>query len=152
MLLKYHTQYASKFGKLISGHRTGKDQFSFQFQRRAMQKNVQTAVPLDSFHMLARQRSKSFKLGFNSVWTENFLQMSKLDFEMAEESEIKLPTSAGSWKKQESSIKSSISALLTMLKPLTVWITTNCGKFFKKWEYQTTLPVSWETCMQVKKQ
>ena len=39
-----------------------------------------------------------------------------------------------------------------MLKPLTVWITTNCGKFFKKWEYQTTLPGSCETCMQVKKQ
>ena len=39
-----------------------------------------------------------------------------------------------------------------MPKPLTVWITTNCGKFFKKWEYQTTLPASWEICMQIKKQ
>ena len=47
----------------------------------------------------------------------------------AEEAEIKLPTSAGSWKKQESSRKASISALLTMPKPLTVWITINCGKF-----------------------
>ena len=52
--------------------------------------------------------------------------------------ETKLPTSAGSWKKQESSRKASISALLTMPKPLTVWITINCGKFFKTWEYQTT--------------
>ena len=51
---------------------------------------------------------------------------------------IKLPTSAGSSKKQESSRKASISALLTMSKPLTVWITINCGKFFKRWEYQTT--------------
>ena len=59
--------------------------------------------------------------------------------ERAEEPEIKLPTSAGSLKKQESSRKtSSISALLTMPKPLTVWITTNCGKFLKMWEYQTT--------------
>ena len=49
--------------------------------------------------------------------------------EKAEEPEIKLPTSVGSWKKQESSRKASTSALLTMLKPLTVWITTNCGKF-----------------------
>ena len=65
-------------------------------------------------------------------------QMFKLDFEKAEEPEIKLPTSVGSWKKQESSRKTSISALLTMPKPLTVWITTNCGKFFKRWEYQTT--------------
>ena len=39
-----------------------------------------------------------------------------------------------------------------MQKPLTVWITTDCGQFFKRWEYQTTLPVSWEICMQVKKQ
>ena len=53
----------------------------------------------------------------------------KLVFEKAEEPEIKLPTSAGSWKKQESSRKTSISALLTMPKPLTVWITINCGKF-----------------------
>ena len=53
----------------------------------------------------------------------------KLVLEKAEEPEIKLPTSAGSWKKQESSRKTSLSALLTMPKPLTVWITINCGKF-----------------------
>ena len=48
--------------------------------------------------------------------------------------------------------KTSTSALLTMPKSLTVWITTNCRKFFKRWEYQTTLPASWEICIQVKKQ
>ena len=53
----------------------------------------------------------------------------KLDLEKAEEPEIKLPTSTGSLKKQESSRKTSISALLTMPKPLAVWITTNCEKF-----------------------
>ena len=58
----------------------------------------------------------------------------------------------GSSKKQESSIKTSTSALLTMLKPLTVWIKTNCEKFWKRWEYQTTWPASWEICMQIKKQ
>ena len=56
-------------------------------------------------------------------------QMLKLDLEKAEEPEIKLPTPAGSCKKQESSRKTSISALLTMPKPLTLWITINCGKF-----------------------
>ena len=50
-------------------------------------------------------------------------------FRKGREPEIKLPTSAGSWKKQESSRKTSISALLTMPKPLTMWITINCGKF-----------------------
>src|SRR5574340_607249 len=57
------------------------------------------------------------------------LQMFKLVLEKAEEPEIKLPTSSASWKKQESSRKTSISALLTMPKPLTEWITINCGKF-----------------------
>ena len=71
--------------------------------------------------------------------------------EKAEEPEIKLPTSAGSLKKQESSRKTSISALLTMPKPTTVWI-INCGKFWKTWEYQTTWPASWEICMQVRRQ
>ena len=78
--------------------------------------------------------------------------MFKLDFEKTEEPEIRLPTSARSWKKQESSRKTLISALLTMPKPLTVWTTTNCGKFWKRWEYQTTRPASWETCMQIRKQ
>ena len=59
------------------------------------------------------------------------LPLFKLDLEKAEESEIKLTTSAGSLKKQESSRKTSTFALLTTPKPLTVWITTNCGKFFK---------------------
>ena len=151
MLLKCCTQYISKFGKLSSGYRTGKGQFSFQFQGRAMPKNVQTTAQLYSFHMLVRLCSKSFKLGFSITWTENF-QMYKLDLEKAEEPEIKLPTFIGSLRKQGNSRKTSTSASLTTLKPLTVWITTNYGKFLKRWEYQTTSPVSWETCMWVKKQ
>ena len=55
-------------------------------------------------------------------------------------------------KKVESSRKTPTSALLTMPKPLTVWITINCGKFWRRWKYQTTWPASWETCMPVRKQ
>ena len=77
--------------------------------------------------------------------------MFKLDLEKAEEPEIKLSKSVGSQKKQENFRTSSFASLI-MLKPFTVWITINYGKFFKRWEYQTTLPASWETCMQVKKQ
>ena len=79
-------------------------------------------------------------------------QMFKLVLEKAEEPEIKLPTSTGSSKKQESSRKTPTSALLTMPNPLTVWITINCGKFWKRWAYQTTWLASWEICMQVRKQ
>ena len=78
--------------------------------------------------------------------------MFKLDLEKAEEPEIKLPTSTGSLKKWKSFRKTSTSALLTMPKTLIVWITTNCGKFWKRWEYQTTWPASWEIYMQVRKQ
>ena len=56
------------------------------------------------------------------------------------------------WKSKRVPEKISTSASLTTPKPLTVWIITNCGKFFKRWEYQTTWPASWEVCMQVKKQ
>ena len=78
--------------------------------------------------------------------------MIKLGLEKAEEPQIKLLTSTGSSKKQESSGKASTSALFTMTKPSTVWITTNCRKLLKRWEYQITLSASWEICMQVKKQ
>ena len=64
--------------------------------------------------------------------------MFKLDLEKAEDPEIKLPTFVGSKKKQESSRKTSISALLTMPKPLTKWMKTDCGKFLKRWGYQIT--------------
>ena len=70
---------------------------------------------------------------------------------MAEEPEIKLPTSTDHGK-SKSSRQRSTSALLTTSKPLTVWIITNCGTFLKRGEYQTNWPASWETCMQVKKQ
>ena len=151
MLWKCCTQYASKFGKLSSGHRTGKCQFSFQSQRKAMQKNAWTTAQLHSRHMLVKEWSKFSKPGFSNTWTMNF-QMFKLVLEKAEEPEIKLPTSAGSWKEQESSRKISISALLATPKPLTMWITINCGKFWERWEYQTIWPAFWETCMRVRKQ
>ena len=95
---------------------------------------------------------KILQAGLQQYMNLNF-QMVMLVLEKVEEPEIKSPTSAGSLKKQESSRKTSISALLTMPKPLTVWITINCGKFFKRWEYrQTTWSASWETSMQVRKQ
>ena len=78
--------------------------------------------------------------------------MFKLVLEKGEEPEIKLPIFVQSFKKQEISRKTPTFALLTMPKPLAVWITTNCGKFSKRWEYQTTWPGSWEICMQGKKQ
>ena len=78
--------------------------------------------------------------------------MFKLDLEKAEEPEIKLPTSIGSSKKQESSRKPSTSVSLTMLKAFECMDHNTLWKIFKRWKYQTTLPPSWETYMQVSKQ
>ena len=125
-ILKYKcfTQYASKFGKFSSGHRTGKGQFSFQSQRKAMPKNVQTTSQLHSSHTLAKQCSKFSEASFNSMWIKDF-QMFNLVSEKTEGPKIKLPASVGSLKKQESSRK---TYLLYWLQ-----IATNCGEFFKRW-------------------
>ena len=125
--------------------------FSSQSQRKAMPKNLQNYHTIALIPHTGKVMLKILQANFNGTLTMNF-QIFKLDLEKAEELEIKFLTSAGSSKKQESSWKTSISALLTTSKPLTVCITTNCGKFFKRWEHQTTLPASWETCMQVKKE
>ena len=113
--------------------------------------NPQTTTQLYSYHMLVKLCLKFSKPGFSNTWTVNF-KIFMLVLEKAEEPEIKLPRSAGSSQKQDSSRKTSIVVILTMPKPLTVWITMNGGKFWKRWEYQTIWPVSLETCMQVRKQ
>ena len=147
MLWKICTQYASKFRKLSSSHRTGKGQFSFQPQRKARPKDVQTTALLHSSHTLVKQCPEFFKPGVNSTWTMNF-QMFKLYLEKTEEPEIKWPESVGSSKMQESSRKTSTSVLLTMPKSLTLWITTHYGKLLKRWVARPAyLPPEKSVCM-----
>ena len=112
---------------------TGPEKISFHSNLK--EKQCHRMFPqLHLSHTLAKKCSQFSKPGFHSMWTVNF-QMFKLDLEKAEEPEIKLPISTRSWKKKENlkkkKRKTSVSALLTMPKPLTVWITTNCGKFFR---------------------
>ena len=115
-----------------------------------MPKKAQTTTQLHSPHMLAKYSSKFSKPGFNSTWTVNF-QMFKLVLEKAEEPEIKSSTFVVSSKKQESSRKASISAFWLFYS---LWLCGSqpTGQFFKRWEYQTIWPASWEICMQVRKQ
>ena len=84
------------------------------------------------------------------MWTVN-LQMFKLVLEKADEPEINLPTSAGSWEK-ESSRKNIDFCFIDYAKAFDSVDHKNCGKFWKRWEYQTTWPASWETCVQARKQ
>ena len=125
-------------------------QFSFQSQRKAMTKNVQTTTQLHSSHTLAKQCSKFSMLGFNSTWTKNF----DVQAGFRKDRETRVQIANIHWiieKAREFQKKKSASALLIMLKSLTVGIKINCGKFWKRWKYQTTLTASCETCMQVKK-
>ena len=99
----------SKFGKLSSGYRTAKDQFSFQSQRKAMSKNIQISEQQHSFHMLAS--AARFRKGRG----------------------IKTQIASIHWliEKAREFMKTFPSAAVTVLKPLTVWIITNCGKFLE---------------------
>ena len=85
------------------------------------------------------------------MWTKNF-QMFKLDLEKQRNQRSNCQHPLDHRKSERIPEETSTSVSLTMLKPLTMWITTNCGKFFKRWEFQTTWPASWEICMQIKKQ
>ena len=125
--------------------------YGTQSQRRAMPKNAQTATWLYSFHMLAKSCSKPFKPDFNSVWIENF-QMCKLGLKKGRGDRDQIANIFWIIEKAREYQKNIYFCFIDYTKVLTVWITTNCGKFFKRWEYQTTWPASLETCMQVKKQ
>ena len=94
---------------------------------------------------------KIFQARLSNIWTVNFL-MFKLVLEKAEEPEIKLPTSAGSWKKQESSRKNIYFCFIDYAKAFDFVDHKKLWKILKRWEYQITWPASWETCMQVRKQ
>ena len=149
MLWKCCTQYVSKFGKLSSGHRTGKVVFTPVLKKG----NTKECSNYCTIALISHASKVTLKI--LQARLQQYMNRELPDVQAgfkAEEPEIKLPTSAGSWKKQGSSRKISISAFLTMPKPLTVWITINCGKFWERWEYQTTWTASWEICMQVRKQ
>ena len=99
---------------------------------------------------LARWCSKSFKLDFRSMWNQNF-QMYNLGFKKGRGTRDQVAKLHWIMEKAKEfqKKKKSISVLLIMPKPLTVWTTINYGKFWKRWEYQTTWPASWETYMPV---
>ena len=147
VLLKCYTQYASKFGKLSSGHRTGKGQFSFQSHRKAMLKNVQTTTQLHSSLMPAKLCSKFSKLGFMN-WELPDVQAG---FKRGRGTRNQIANIHWIIDKAREFKKNIYFCFMDYGKAF-VWITTNCGTFLKGWEYQTTLPAFWEICMQVKKQ
>ena len=142
MLLKCCIQYASKFGKLSSVHRTGKGQFSFPKDNAKGCSKYHTVVLIShaSKEMLKILQAR-LQLYVNQE-LPNVLDGFRKGRGARDQIAI-------CWiiKKAREFHKDVYSASLTMLKPLIVWIKTNCGKFFKRWKYQTALPASCEACI-----
>ena len=130
ILLKCCTQYARKFGKLSSGYRTRKGHFSFQSQRKAMPKNVQTTTEL----LLSHSHASKVMLKILQARLQQYVNCEFPDVQAGfrKGRGTREPTPVGSLKKQESSRKTCTSALLTMPKYLTVWIKMHYGKFLKR--------------------
>ena len=137
MLLKCCSKYVSKFEKLSRNHRTRKGQFSFHPKEEQCQKLFK--LPHNCTHFTCQQsNAQNSPSQASTVCEWKTPRCSSWIYKRKMEPEIKFPTSVGSQKKQGNSRKTSTSASLIMPKPLTVWIITNCGKFFKRQEYQTT--------------
>ena len=154
MLWKCCTQHVSKFRKLCSGHRTGKGQFSFQSQRRAMPKICSNYCTIALIVHASKVMLKILQARLQQYMN---WELPDVQAGFRKGRGIRDPIANICWViekarglKKNQTNKTSTS--LTTLKPLTEWITKNCGKFWKRWEYPITIPVPWETCMQVKKQ
>ena len=151
MLWKCCTQYASKFEKLSSGHRTGKGQFSFQSQKKGNAKECSNHRTIALVSHASKVMLKILQARLQQ-YVNRELPDVQAGFRKGRGTRDQIANICWIIKKVRDSRETSISALLTMPKPLTVWITINGGKFWKRWEYQTTWPASWETCMRVRKQ
>ena len=149
-LWKCCTQYVSIFGTLSSGHRTGKDEFSFQSQRKAMPKNAQTTAQLHSSH--TRKVMLKILQARLQQYVNRQLPDVQAGFRKGRGTRDQIANIRWIIKQAREFQKNIYFCFIDYAKPLTVWITINCGKFWKRWEYQTTRPTSWEICMQVRKQ
>ena len=152
MLLRCFTQYARKFGKLSSGHRTGKGQFLFQSQRKAMPPKSSNYHTIVLISHASKVMCKIFQVRLQQYVDWNFPNV-QAGFRKGRGTRDQIANIH--WiieKAREFWKKTSISALLNTSKPLTVWITENCGKFLETSEHHITLPASWKKCTQVKKQ
>ena len=137
MLWKNCTQYASKSGKLSSGHRTGKDQFSFQSQRKAMPKNFTHECTIALISHTSKVMLKILQLRLQQYVNHEHPDV-QAAFRKGRGTRDQIANIHWIIRKAREFQKNIYSALLTMPKPLTVWITANCGKFLKTWECQTT--------------
>ena len=150
MPLRCCVQYTSKFGQLNSAHRTRKVQSSFQSLRRAVSKKVQTTTQLCSFHKLVKLCSKFFKLGFK----KHEMRPSRCTSWVLTRKETRDQIANICWIKEKAREfqKNIYFCFINYAKAFDCIDHKKLWKFLQEMEYQMTLPVSWEICMQIKKQ
>ena len=151
MLWKCCTQYASKFGKLSSGHRTGKVLPFIPIPKTGNAKGCSNYRTIALISHASKVILKILQARLQQNMNRELADV-QAGFRKGRGTTDQIANMHWLIEKAREFQKKSTSALLTMPKPLIVWITTNCGKFLKRWEYQTTWPASWEICMQDKKQ
>ena len=133
MLWKWYTQYASKCGKLNSGHRTGKVSFHSNPKRKALPKIAQNYHTIAVISHANKVMLKIFQARLQQCLNHELSDV-QAGFRKGRRTRDQIANIC--WiieKERELQKKTSVSALLTMPKPLTLWITTNCGNFFKRW-------------------
>ena len=144
MLWKCCTQYASKFGKLSSGHRTGKMSVFIPIPKKGNAKGCSKYHIVALTSCASKVMLKILQARLQQCVNWELLDV-KAEFRKGRGTRDQTANIQLDHRKNKGIPEKHISAALTTLKPLTVWIT-------KSWDYQPTLPASWETCLQVKKQ
>ena len=147
---RFCIHYVSKSGRPSSGHRTGKGQSSSQSPRRVIPKNVITIGQLHSSPMIVRSCLKSCILGFSKMWHQELPDV-QAGFRKGRGIRDQIANIRWLIEKARELQKNIYLYFIDYAKAF-VWIMTNCGKLPERWEYQTILLISWETCMRVKKQ
>ena len=151
MLWKCCTQYASKFGKLSSGHRTGKGSVFIPIPKKGNAKECSNYRTIALISHASKVMLKILQARLQQYMNCELPNV-QAGFRKGRGTRDQIANIRWIMEKAREFQKNSYFCFLDYAKALTVWITINWGKLWKRWEYQTTWPASWETCMQVRKQ
>ena len=151
MLWKCCTQYASKFGKLSSGHRTGKGQFSFPIPKKGNAKECSNYCTIALISHSSKVMLKILQARLQQYMNCELPDVD-IGFRRGKGTRDRIANICWIIEKARDFQKNIYFCFIDYAKAFYMWFTINCGKFWKRCKYQTTWPASWETCMQVRKQ
>ena len=151
MLWKYYTEYASKFGKLSSGHRTGNGSVFIPVPKKGNTKECSNCRTVALISHANKVMLKILQARLQQ-YVNRELPNIQAGFRKGRGTRDQIANICWIVKKTREFQKNIYFCFIDYAKALTVRITINCGKFWKRWKYQTTWSASWDICMQVRKQ